>query len=100
MTGQSIFLLDIYSQVEYFQLTHIFHFVYSRDMNTRMIKVNLTKLLEERGITMYRLAKDTDVTYPTLWKLNTGRAQRIGFDLLERICVRLECTPGELLLIN
>ena len=69
-------------------------------MNTRMIKVNLTKLLEEQGITMYRLAKDTGVTYPTLWKLNTGRAQRIGFDLLEKICLRLDCTPGELLLIN
>jgi putative transcriptional regulator len=65
-----------------------------------MIKVNLDQLLEEQGITMYRLAKDTGVTYPTLWKLNTGRAQRIGFDLLEKICLRLECTPGELLLIN
>jgi putative transcriptional regulator len=65
-----------------------------------MIKVNLDQLLEERGISMYRLAKDTGVTYPTLWKLNTGRAQRIGFDLLEKICLRLDCTPGELLLIN
>jgi putative transcriptional regulator len=69
-------------------------------MNTPMIKVNLDQLLEERGISMYRLAKDTGVTYPTLWKLNTGRAQRIGFDLLEKICLRLHCTPGELLLIN
>jgi putative transcriptional regulator len=65
-----------------------------------MIRVNLKELLDAQGITMYRLAKDTGVTYPTLWKLNTGRAQRIGFDLLERICLRLECTPGELLLID
>ena len=65
-----------------------------------MIKVNLTKLLEDRGISMYRLAKDTEIAYQTLWKLNTGRAQRIGFDLLEKICLRLDCTPGELLLIN
>jgi len=69
-------------------------------MNIQMIKVNLTKLLEDRGISMYRLAKDTEIAYQTLWKLNTGRAQRIGFDLLEKICVRLDCTPGELLLIN
>ena len=69
-------------------------------MNTPMITVNLTQLLEKQGITMYRLAKDTGVTYPTLWKLNTGRAQRIGFDLLEKICLRLDCTPGELLLID
>ena len=69
-------------------------------MNIQMIKVNLTKLLEDRGISMYRLAKDTEIAYQTLWKLNTGRAQRIGFDLLEKICLRLDCTPGELLLIN
>ena len=48
---------------------------------------------------MYRLAKDTDIAYQTLWKLNTGRAQRIGFDILEKICVRLNCTPGDLLTV-
>lgn len=68
-------------------------------MNIEMIKVNLTKLLEERGVSMYRLAKDTEIAYTTLWKLNTGRAQRIGFDVLEKICVRLECMPGDLLTI-
>ncbi len=66
-------------------------------MNTQMIRVNLTDLLKDRGVSMYRLAKDTQLAYTTLWKLDTGRAQRIGFDVLEKICVRLECTPGELL---
>lgn len=49
---------------------------------------------------MYRLAKDTDIAYPTLWKLNTGRAQRIGFDILEKICLRLDCSPGDLLSVE
>jgi len=48
---------------------------------------------------MYRLAKDTDITYQTLWKLKTGQSQRIGFDILEKICVRLNCTPGDLLAV-
>ncbi|QQS46820.1 MAG: helix-turn-helix transcriptional regulator [Acidobacteriota bacterium] len=65
-----------------------------------MIKVNLTKLLEDREVSMYRLAKDTEIAYTTLWKLNTGRAQRIGFDVLEKICLRLECSPGELLTVH
>jgi DNA-binding Xre family transcriptional regulator len=69
-------------------------------MNMQMIKVNLTNLLEDRGVSMYRPAKDTEIAYQTLWKLNTGRAQLIGFDLLEKIRLRLDCTPGELLLIN
>jgi len=64
-----------------------------------MIRVNLDKLVKARDITMYRLAKDTGVTYPTLWKLQTGRAQRIGFDVIEKLCVYLECSPGDLLTI-
>jgi putative transcriptional regulator len=68
-------------------------------MNTEMIKVNLTKLLEEREVSMYRLAKDTEIAYTTLWKLNTGRSERIGFDIMEKICVRLGCTPGDLFTI-
>lgn len=66
-------------------------------MNTRMIRVNLDELVKARDITMYRLAKDTGVTYPTLWKLQTGRAQRIGFDVIEKLCLYLECSPGDLL---
>lgn len=68
-------------------------------MNTQMIRVNLTELTQARDISMYRLAKDTGVTYPTLWKLQTGRAQRIGFDVMEKLCVYLECNPGDLLTI-
>jgi len=62
-----------------------------------MIRVNLDELVKARDITMYRLAKDTGVTYPTLWKLQTGRAQRIGFDVIEKLCLYLECSPGDLL---
>ena len=68
-------------------------------MNSQMIRVNLDLLVKARDITMYRLAKDTGVTYPTLWKLQTGRAQRIGFDVIEKLCVYLECSPGDLLTI-
>ncbi len=69
-------------------------------MNTQMIKVNLTELLKDREISMYRLAKDTQLAYTTLWKLDTGRAQRIGFDVLEKICLGLECSPGDLLSVE
>ncbi len=68
-------------------------------MNTLMVRVNLNELLEARRVSMYRLAKDSGVAYVTLWKLNTGRSQRIGFDVLEKICTRLECTPGDLLIV-
>jgi len=66
-------------------------------MNTDVIKVNLSELLEARGVSMYKLAQDTQLAYTTLWKLQTKRTQGISFDVLEKVCAFLECTPGELL---
>lgn len=69
-------------------------------MNTLMIKFDLTSALEKSGISKYRLAMDTQIAHTTIWKLETGRAQRIGFAVLEKICKRLECTPGDFLFVE
>jgi DNA-binding Xre family transcriptional regulator len=53
-------------------------------------------MLKSKGISMYRLSKDTGIAYQTLWKLDTGRSYRLGFDVLEKIADRLGCDPGEL----
>lgn len=66
-------------------------------MITDVIKIRLEELLEERGITLYRLAKDTGVSYGNLLNLKSGKAQRIYFDTLDRICESLNCDPSELL---
>jgi putative transcriptional regulator len=68
-------------------------------MNTPMIKFDLTDALKKRGISKYRLSMDTKIAHTTIWKLETGRAQRIGFDVLEKICTRLECEPGDFLFV-
>jgi putative transcriptional regulator len=68
-------------------------------MNIPMIKFNLTDVLKKRGISKYRLSMDTKIAHTTIWKLETGRAQRIGFDVLEKICARLECEPGDFLFV-
>jgi putative transcriptional regulator len=69
-------------------------------MNTQMIEFNLDAILAKRGITKYRLAKDTKIAHTTIWKLETGKAQRIGFDVLEKICVRLDCELTDFLFIH
>jgi putative transcriptional regulator len=69
-------------------------------MNTQMIEFNLDEILAKRGITKYRLAKHTNIAHTTLWKLETGRAQRVGFDMLEKICVRLDCELTDFLFIR
>jgi putative transcriptional regulator len=66
-------------------------------MNTTMIKPMLTELLEQRGITLYRLAKDTDLAYSTLHNFSKARTESIDFRVLDLICDVLECQPGDLL---
>ena len=67
-------------------------------MNTTMIKPMLTELLEERGITLYRLAKDTDLAYSTLHNFSRARTESIDFRVLDLICEVLDCQPGDLLI--
>jgi putative transcriptional regulator len=62
-----------------------------------MIKPMLTKLLEEKGVTLYRLAKETDLAYSTLHKFSNGRTVSIDFRVLDLICATLNCQPGDLL---
>ena len=69
-------------------------------MNTQMIEFNLDDILAKRGITKYRLAKDTNISASTIWKLETGQAQRVGFDILEKICVRLDCDLADFLFVH
>jgi putative transcriptional regulator len=69
-------------------------------MNTQMIEFNLDEILAKRGITKYRLAKDTNIAHTTIWKLETGKAQRVGFDVLEKICVRLDCELTDFLFVH
>ena len=69
-------------------------------MNTQMIEFNLDDILAKRGITKYRLAKDTKIAATTIWKLETGKAQRVGFDVLEKICNRLDCELTDFLFVH
>ena len=46
---------------------------------------------------MYWLSKEKGIAYSVLWRLKTGRATSIRFDILIRICEALECQPGDLL---
>lgn len=55
-----------------------------------MIKVRLNELLEQKRKTLYWLAQESGLTYPTLHKLAKGETQSIRFDTLEKIMDALE----------
>lgn len=63
-----------------------------------MIKAQLDEILEARGKSLYWLQQQTGFAYTTLWKLRTGKSDSIKFDILDKICTLLECTPGDVLI--
>ena len=65
-----------------------------------MVQVKLDEILENRGRSAYWLSKQTDISEVSLYKLRRGKTGGIQFDTLERICKALECTPGDLLVIE
>ena len=65
-----------------------------------MINVRLKELLDQRGKTFYWLAKNSGVAHRTLWRLKTGNAEAITFDVLEKVCRTLQCEIGELLVLS
>lgn len=63
------------------------------------IEFRLLDLLQERGHTLYWLAKELDVDYSTIHRFKTEKAAGVSFDLLGRMCALLECSPGDLLIL-
>lgn len=61
------------------------------------IRVNLSRLLAERNMTLAELARRIDVTVVNLSVLKNGRAKAIRFSTLTAICDALGCQPGDLL---
>ena len=61
------------------------------------IKFKITDVLQERGQTLYWLSRTTGVSYTTLWRFTKDRALGINFATLEKMCIALECAPGDLM---
>lgn len=68
-------------------------------MNSDVIQTRIAELLLERGKSLYWLAKETGIAYPTLWRLRDSKTESIAFRVLEGICLALGCNPGDVLVI-
>ncbi len=66
-------------------------------MISSVITVKLKKLLEERGKSIFQLHKETDISYPTVHKIASGKGEGISFKVLEKLCENLGCFPSDLL---
>jgi putative transcriptional regulator len=66
-------------------------------MISSVITVKLKDLLEKQGKSIFQLHKETNITYPTLHKMASGKGEGISFKVLEKLCENLGCFPSDLL---
>jgi putative transcriptional regulator len=57
----------------------------------------LSVRLGERRIKITELARQTSISRGTLTRLYHDEAERVDLDVLNRLCIALDCTVGELL---
>ena len=65
-----------------------------------LIKIKLAEILKKKGKSIYWLAEETGITYPTLHKIATKETQSIKLDILEKIVIALDITFNEILEIE
>ena len=55
-----------------------------------MIQFNLEKILQDKNISIYRLAEDTSITYSALHRIVNNKTNGIQFNTLEEIMNALD----------
>lgn len=62
-----------------------------------MVKIVLKDILKKKKKTKYWLCKKTNGTFQSLNKLINNEASAIYFDTIEKVCIALECEPGDII---
>jgi putative transcriptional regulator len=61
-----------------------------------MIKCNLSRMMGEKKLKISDVAKDTGINRGTVTRLYHETAVRVDFDVLEKLCIYLECEISEM----
>ncbi len=64
------------------------------------MKILLNQILDTKGISQNKIAKDTGISVSTLRNLNHNRITRISLDTLEKLCNYLDCGVEDILLVE
>lgn len=61
-----------------------------------MVKLNVLRLLEERGKTKYWLYKQLGMSYQNFSRMVNNQTASIRYDNIEALCNIFDCSPNEL----
>ena len=64
------------------------------------ISIHLKELMDQKGITRYRLAKLADTRFEVVDKWCSGTVERIDADVLARFCYILNCQITDIVKYN
>lgn len=64
------------------------------------IRIRLDALLAERKMTLTQLSERVGIHITNLSRLKTGDVSFIRLKTLQRLCVALDCQPGDLLVMK
>jgi len=62
-----------------------------------MIKCHLSRIMGEKKLKVADVARDTGINRGTITRLYQETAVRVEFEVLETLCLYLDCEIGELL---
>ena len=65
-----------------------------------MIRLDVLRLLEEQGKTKYWLYKQLGMSYQNFNKMVNNQTKSIRYENIETMCLLLDCTPNDLLIIT
>ena len=64
------------------------------------MNIDIKRKVEEKGLSLYGLAILIEVTYPTVRAIYQGNVTSVKFNVLEKLCKVLECTPNDILVMD
>ena len=65
-----------------------------------MIKLDVLRLLEEQGKTKYWLYKQLGMSYQNFSRMVNNETRSIRYENIETMCLLLNCTPNDLLVMT
>lgn len=65
-----------------------------------MVQLNVLALLEKKGKTKYWLYKQLGMSYQNFSKMVNNETKSIRYENIETMCLLLECTPNDLLILT
>lgn len=64
------------------------------------MQISIQDKLKEKEMTRYKPSKRIGVTYPTIDNIYKGTSTSIKPEILEAICLELDCSPTDILVSN